>query len=422
MIFIFPYTTVYFSFIFLTILCCMIKAMNDIRGAKYLKSLRALLKPLKAQAEHGNRQLHYDDYAILLLLGFLQPIDSTLRWLENASRLKTVQKRLGVKPTSIASLSDASRVFDPELLRKVFLELADQAAIGNGPSRPAGVPPQLRLLAADATVWKTLPKMSRELFDAPLTRARKGALTGHLQFDVLNHTPCEASFVLAEGGEREALRRTLRADTLYLVDRGYVDYALYQQIVDAKASFIARMKENCSRRTLSTRPLSTDAAQAGVVEDLDVELGSKSDRVRVRLIRVRTVLPPPHNLHPMRKNGKYKAYEKGEAREVELLLATDRTDLSAEVVVELYRWRWQVELFFRWFKCVLGCNRLMAQTENGLNLQMYAALIASLLVVVWTGRKPTTLILNTLHFFLMGWATADELMAVVMKQKPARKT
>jgi hypothetical protein len=391
-----------------------------IHGAKYLQSLRALLKPLKAHAEHGNRQLHYDDYAVFLLMGFLQPIDATLRWLETASRLKSVQKRLGVKPTSIASLSDASRVFDPELLRRVFLELADQAAVCNGPKAPAGLPPALRVVAADATVWKTLPKMCRELFDAPLNRARKGELTGHLQFDVLDQVPCDASFVLASGGERQALRQKLLPNTLYLLDRGYVDYTLYRQVMDAQASFVGRLNDTAQYSVLSARPLAAEAKGAGVIEDLAVELGA--ERVPLRLIRVRTVLPPPHNLHPVRKNGKHKAYAKGEAREVELLLATDRTDLSVEVIVQLYRLRWQVELFFRWFKCVLGCKRLMAQTENGLNLQMYAALIASLLVVVWTGRKPTTMILNILHYFLMGWASGEELMAVVLKQKPAGTT
>src|SRR5579864_4629043 len=111
----------------------------------------------------------------------------------------------------------------------------------------------------------------------------------------------------------------------------------------------------------------------------------------------------------MRKRGKHKAYEPGVTREQELLLVTDRLDLDAQTLATLYRYRWQIEVFFRWFKCVLGSKHLMAQTEDGLNLQMYAALIASLLVVIWTGRRPTKRLLDALNFYLIGWSTWEEL-------------
>ena len=63
-----------------------------------------------------------------------------------------------------------------------------------------------------------------------------------------------------------------------------------------------------------------------------------------------------------------------------LLLATDRMGLEADLVALGYRYRWSVELFFRWFKRILGMRHLIAESANGVRIQVYAAIIASLLL------------------------------------------
>ena len=104
---------------------------------------------------------------------------------------------------------------------------------------------------------------------------------------------------------------------------------------------------------------------------------------------------------------------------------TDRLDLPAELVVLLYRYRWHaegqapsgvrpaltgvVELFFKWLKCVMGCRHLVAESEDGVKMQVYAALIAGLLIVLWTKRKPTKRTYLTLQFYFLGWVSDDEL-------------
>ena len=92
----------------------------------------------------------------------------------------------------------------------------------------------------------------------------------------------------------------------------------------------------------------------------------------------------------------------------------------AEIVALLYRYRWQIEIFFRWFKCVLGCKQLLSQSEHGIRIEIYAALIASLLIVLWTGRKPTKRTLEMLQFHFQGWASAAEVDAHLASLKLAR--
>ena len=95
----------------------------------------------------------------------------------------------------------------------------------------------------------------------------------------------------------------------------------------------------------------------------------------------------------------------------ELILLSDRVDLQPEEIVSLYAYRWHIEVFFRWFKCVLSCRHLFAESANGIALQMYAALIATVLVVIYTKRKPTKQLLFVLQMYILGvaeWRNVQE--------------
>ena len=78
-------------------------------------------------------------------------------------------------------------------------------------------------------------------------------------------------------------------------------------------------------------------------------------------------------------------------------------------------------LFFRWFKCILGCGRLVSENQNGLTIQVYMGIIASLLISVWTGRKPTKATLESFWFYIAGVADEDEVLAHVEPLKKARR-
>ncbi len=108
-----------------------------------------------------------------------------------------------------------------------------------------------------------------------------------------------------------------------------------------------------------------------------------------------------------------------------VVLVTNRLDLDAELLAVAYRYRWAVELFFRWVKCVLGCRHVLSQGINGVRLQVYAACIASLLISLWVGRAPTKRTYEMLCFYLSGWATEAALIPHIdrlhLKAPPPRK-
>ncbi|MCZ7647171.1 MAG: hypothetical protein M5U26_18270 [Planctomycetota bacterium] len=131
------------------------------QGLKFFKPLSRLLGELRERHAHPNRTLHYDEYLILLLLAYYNPVLQSLRGLRKAAGLPWTERNLGLHRTSLGSLSEASHVFDPDGLRRIFLELAGQAQALDAPPRPQGLPEDLRLLAADASLWKLLPRMAR---------------------------------------------------------------------------------------------------------------------------------------------------------------------------------------------------------------------------------------------------------------------
>jgi len=229
----------------------------------------------------------------------------------------------------------------------------------------------------------------------------------HVHFDVLKGVPVEATVTSGNDSETAQLRATLQALRLYVIDRGYAEYRLFQEIIDAGSNFIGRIRDNAVWQVVEERPLSAAAKAAGVRSDRIAWLGGpQSGSVFKQTLRILEV-----------DTGKIDA----EGRPDILLLATSRLDLDAELVALAYRFRWTVELFFRWFKCILGCRHLLANSRDGVTIQVYLAIIASLLITLWTGRKPTARTLEMIQFYFTGWATENELMTHLEKLKKQDK-
>jgi IS4 transposase len=103
-----------------------------------------------------------------------------------------------------------------------------------------------------------------------------------------------------------------------------------------------------------------------------------------------------------------------------LITSQECDDLSAEEVMELYLHRWQVEMFFRWLKCLVPCRHWFAQSQQGVTLQVYLALIEALLLADLTGDKPNKRMMELLQFHQMGWASDADLAAGLVRKQAAR--
>jgi hypothetical protein len=372
--------------------------LPPLQGFKYLNRVSPLLARLHDcgcdRDRAGNRDLHFDRYAALLLLYFFNPAVTSLRGLAAATALDKVAAATGGGRISLGSLSEAPAAFDPTLLREVLRELAAQAL----PAEPPADRAALRdLVAVDGTLLQALPRMAWAVWQGPRQRAAKV----HVAFEVFRGTPADATVTAGIGPERQQLRaELLRPGRVYVIDRGYESYGLLADIRAAGSSFVARLQADAVHAVAQERPVGPEAAAAGVARDVVlVRLGGPAAPRRhapgtVRLVTVA-----------------------GAAGAGPVLLATDRLDWPAELVALAYRYRWSVELFFRWLKAILGCRHLLSQSAGGVAMQVYAALIASVLLARWAGRKPDKRTFEMFCHYFSGWATEAELQDYLQNRK-----
>jgi hypothetical protein len=360
--------------------------IGPLRGRGILKRFSHCLKRLHdigtARDRAHNRTFFFDHLVGLLLLYFFNPLVHALRGLQSMTNWSLVRRRLNCPRVSLASLSEAGAVFDPEPLRQILIELSDQVP-------PACLPEEQAMLrtltAVDGSLLPALPRILWALWQDDKHRAAKL----HLHFEVARGIPVDASITHGSGSEIHELRQHLQPGRLYVIDRGFASYGLVHDILKERASFIVRVKENTTFNVAEERPVSAAAKAAGVVRDVIVaRLGTSHHkqviRQPLRIVEVKTNRSP-------------------------ILLLTDQLDMAADLVALAYRYRWTVELFFRWLKCILGCRHWLGESLNALTIQVYVALIASLLLTLWTQQKPTKRTFEMVCFFFSGWATEDEL-------------
>jgi hypothetical protein len=387
---------------------------------KYFSKLWPLFERLHevgcGRDKAGNRELFMDQYCALVLLFLFNPCLRSLRALQQASELKNVQRKLRCGRASLGSLSEATDVFDPERLREIIGELAAEVRPMH---RVAGAHLDPVLLAVDGSVVKTLSTIAEAAYLKNVHGQSKSAWRLHTHFDVDRGVPTRIDVTSGKNSgksdEKNMLRTRLAADHCYVMDRWYAQFKLFNDIDAAQSSYVCRVRDNSRYEVVQARPLSAEASAAGVLSDEIVELGSGSPASKrpdhpVRLIQVRAT--------PSRPRGKSPGGKTGPPSDGILRIATNLLDVPAEIVAEIYRQRWTIELFFRFFKHILGCRHLLSTSRTGIEIQTYCAIIACLLLALWTGGKPTLRTYEMVCLYLQGWANQEELVAHLEKLKP----
>jgi hypothetical protein len=355
----------------------------------------------------------------MVLVFLFNPVCSSLRALQQASELKNVQKKLGCERAALGSLSEAATIFDPERLLEILQELNGQllpAACGKDP-RLANLPGTLTLV--DATLISAMPRiMSASVMKR---RGESGTVKWrlHTHFEVDRHVPSRIDVTRDGGGdndERVVMGKNLEPDRLYVKDRGYAKFTLFNDIVAKQSSYVCRMRDNSAYAIVETKSVSDADRGANVLSDQIVLFGQSSKAVDRPNHPMRLVIV---KIRPHVTKGKYKGGSTGVDSDGFLRLATNLLDVPAEIVALLYAYRWTIEIFFRQFKHLLGCRHLLSHNQNGIEIQTYCAIIACLVIALWTGRKPTKRTHEMVCYHMMGWATTDEIEAHLAKLKLA---
>jgi hypothetical protein len=327
-----------------------------------------------------------------------------------------VQKKLGCARASLGSLSESSHVFDPALLQEIIGELSEQLQPIAADSRLAEIRHTITLV--DGTLLKALPRISEAMWLTTRAGTKHHAWRLHTHFELDKHVPVRMDLTngrnSGEADEKTVLREHLAADRCYVMDRWYAQFTLFNDIHRVGSSYVCRLRDNTAPEIVEQRELSADAVEAGVLSDQVVRLGySKTPEARpnhpLRLVMVRMT---PHDKRSNRKGNTGAGPSDGILR-----IATNLLDVPAEIIALLYQYRFTIELFFRFFKHVLGCRHLLSDDRRGIEIQTYCAIIACMLISLTTGRKPTLRTYEMICYYFTGLADEDELLAHLEKLK-----
>lgn len=348
------------------------------------------------------RQFQLSHYLGLYLFALVNPVLATTRALCAASQLTRVQGDLcGGHPVSLGSFSEAQHLVDPVWLEKLFVHLAAQQ-----PGPPPRDPHQAwqQWLARDGSILPALPRMHWALSGAGRPKnsgAPHRAVRLHLSFHLLDDKPVAAQVTHGKVCERKTWKAQWERGAAYVGDRYYAeDYQCLRDLDAMDCAYIVRLRDEAVVTVLEELPVTAADRATGVTRQARVQLGQRAGK-RIQQVRVVWV----HS-----------------ATAGELRLATNLpvADSPAELISVMYRRRWQVESFFKWLKCLLGCRHWLAESQRGVTIQLYLALIAALLLQRVIGRRPTKRQLERIQLYQLGWATLDELMRSIQPgQAPA---
>jgi hypothetical protein len=370
---------------------------SDLRQWKLLADFRARLEALAAQRpqdprwQDRRRKLRQFDYLSLFLFALVNPTLKTLRALSAASHLRRVQQEVCGAAVSLGSLSETQHLLDPHLLEELVVSLSDQIQ-GPMPSDPRQA--WQMWLARDSSIFAATSRM----FWAQYGGGKKGrpnhAVRFHVSFHLWEDTPRAVAVTPGQVCERQVWRSQLEAGATYVGDRYFAeDYKMFELLQRRGCHFVLRLRDEAVLSVQEENALTPAQQTAGLVSDVWGRLGSRQ-RYHTRNLRVVTVRKPSGAL-------------------MRLVTNFGPEELSAEQILTLYRRRWQIECYFRWIKCLLGCGHWLAQSQTGATVQLYLAVIAGLLLHLALGRRPNRRLWERLQLYLMGWATLEELMSAV---------
>jgi len=351
-------------------------------GRRLLAPIEEFLRALREEPVHGNRTLFYDQVVVAHLLAFFNTSVNSLRTVEDVFESETVRRNLKMPRVPKSTLSDAHRVFDPELLKPVIQRLKHKMPATIEDPKLAEIVEDL--VAVDGTFFTVAARVVWALHgrsndpDAPPTRR---AFRADVHYDVVRGVPEQVMVSDGRMAEQVSLAQCIEPGKLYILDRAYQGFQLYADIAEAGSDFVVRLRDAITPQSTAVQPLSAEDRAAGVLHDEHVYLPSYRAKglrdVPVRVVEFEFV------------------DRQGIPCTVRLL--TNRLDLPAETIVLIYRYRWQVELFFRWLKCFVNLRHFFSESPNGTTLQVYVAVIATLLLALKTNARP-----NKYDFTLAG--------------------
>jgi hypothetical protein len=281
---------------------------------------------------------------------------------------------IGIQQCPKSTLADANERRDYRIYEEFAKSLMHQARREYAHTRLA-MDVDNAVYALDASVID----LTLSLFPWAKFRKTKGAIKLHAMIDLRGNIP--AFLTITDGKVHDvkaAPQVPIEAEGIYVVDRGYVDFAWLWSIHQTHAFFVTRLKTSIKWARVVSHPVNKS-------------LGLRSDQ---EILVASTRL---NKLYPERLR---KVSFRDETQGRTLVFLTNNFTLPAETIAALYKARWEIELFFKWIKQNLRVKTFYGTSPNSVKTQIWIAMIVYLVLAILKQRYQLQTSLSKLLHFL----------------------
>lgn len=278
---------------------------------------------------------------------------SSLRDIESAiGSQRHLSYHLGSRSIKRSTLSRANRALDFRFYEALFSKLYARCQAQSGKHR-------FRFKGKLFSLDSSLLDVSMKVFPKANYNNRKAAFKLHIGLDHDGLIPAFAAVTVGKTGDQtQAKLMRFPKGSVLVFDKGYNDYGWHNQLTDQGIYWVTRIRGNARYRVLERRSINRSQ---GVTSDQIIEFTSLRSSLK--------------NLKPVRRIG-YRDADTGK----HYVFTTNRFDWPASTIAEIYKQRWQVELFFKWIKQNLKIKAFMGNTDNAVMTQVMIALCVYLLL------------------------------------------
>lgn len=307
-----------------------------------LKVLDENVKTMKL--DFYTKKLTTESFLKLLLFAQLKEVES-LHALGDCLFDDQLQKAVNLDSISISQLSRRLNGMNPDLFQSLFLDLVGQIHAKTHYTK--------RIMPLKIIDSSTLPLNLTNHRWAKFRKTKAGVKL-HLRLVFMEKgTSYPEKAVITTANEHDRGQLEIMVDDkecMYVFDRGYLDYERFDRLTDDGYFFLSRLRKNAVVREVYDFKLPEGSS---VLSDQMVLIGTTQNRAE-NYFRLLKVMDSKGNV---------------------LHLITNRFDLSAEEISEMYKSRWTIELFFKWIKQHLNIKKFYGQSEWAIQNQVFIALI-----------------------------------------------
>ena len=308
----------------------------------------------KYQLNYYTKKLFMKPFISLLLHAQLHETES-LQAISDGLFSEELQQSLGLHSISTSQLGRRLSEIPTSFFQSLFLDLVSQIHENTHFNTRRKVTMPLKIIDSS-----TLP-LNLENHQWAEFRKTKSGVKLHLRLVFMDKGlsyPDQAVITNAKEHDRGQLEVLVDdQDCMYVFDRGYLDYERFDRMTDEGYFFVSRLRKNAVVRVIDTFSL---PANSTVLSDEMVIIGTTQNHTENVFRKIRIL----------------------DSKDNELILLTNRFDLSADEIAEIYKSRWAIELFFKWMKQHLSIKKFYGHSEQAVHNQVYIAMIVYCLNVL----------------------------------------